>query len=307
MKRRYFIVLAAVMMSVYLSGQVGDTITLAAGCSYLGEPLPRGVTLFASNSEAESAIKRIVDASGLTANFDVQAAGVPNAMATIRGERRLILYNPFFMTEMEQKAHNKWAALAVLAHEIGHHLNGHTLTRTGSSPKIELEADVYSGFILQRIGASLLEAKSALEALQEPPLQPGEQRTHPPKNDRLAAVGSGWSKACDADSKCSTGSVPRPNPAPEPGPTTRRPEPEIKPGPNSCEYANDDECDEPVLCDRGTDTNDCRVRTTRQRDTQRPASVCSTIYGTCPMIQAIPPGTTCTCFTAFGPIVGVAR
>ena len=313
MTRIHAAALVTWLATVGTSAQIGDTITIVAACSYLGEALPPAVTMFAPNAEAETAIKRIVDASGLAPNFDVQAAGVENAAATLRGERRLILYSPFFMSEMREKTGSQWASMAVLAHEIGHHLNGHTLTRTGSSPKVELEADQYSGFILQRMGASIGDAKSALESLPDGPA-PGPGSTHPPKTDRLAAVGSGWSKACDADPRCASGDSALPPPAPAanrrpaetafPSGDQASPPLEIADGPNSCEFAYDDECDEPNLCALGTDTADCRQR---RRAEPSPAAVCATIFGACPMMEVVEPGAGCTCFTAFGPIGGVAR
>jgi hypothetical protein len=148
---------------------------------------------------------------------------------------------------------------------------------------------------------------------------PNQPRTHPPKNDRLAAVGSGWSKSCDNDPRCSTPpsqSAPsaRSNSPSSSFPNSdssasRQPRRQLEAdttGPNSCEFANDGECDEPNLCERGTDTNDCRG-SRRRPSSPRAAEVCSTIFGACPMMEAIPPGSSCTCFTAFGPVAGVSR
>jgi hypothetical protein len=162
------------------------------------------------------------------------------------------------------------------------------------------------------MGASIRDAKSALESL--PDVAPSPESTHPPKNDRLAAVGSGWGKACDADPRCASGDSTLPPtrpPANTPAgtetafPTSDKVSPpiEIVDGPNSCEFAHDDECDEPNLCERGTDTADC----SQARETPVAASVCATMFGACPMVVEIVPGSSCTCYTAFGPIGGVAR
>ena len=85
-----------------------------------------------------------------------------------------------------------------MAHEVGHHLNGHTLSDVGSRPKRELEADYYSGFILQRLGANLDDARVAMLKLGSD----SGSRTHPARHDRLAAIGNGWMKACDSDPNC---------------------------------------------------------------------------------------------------------
>ena len=308
--------MSAILAVAAAHAQVGDTMAIGAACSYGGEAIPSRATLFASDREAEDTIKRIVEASGLTQNFEVKAAGVPNAAAVLRDGHRFVLYNPFFITEMRDRTHNRWAPIAIMAHEVGHHLNGHTLTSSGSQPKLELEADLYSGFILQRMGASMADAKSAVESLPDDSKTPSS--THPPKLDRLAAVGSGWQRACDAEHCSDANSSPasgRPS-----RPTAGRREQNgsfpktddaaandlaqrIRRGPDSCEYARDGECDEPTLCAPGTDTTDCRAP--RVPDL---ATMCVTNFGSCELtISRGPKGGVCTCFTLWGPIVGVAR
>lgn len=89
--------LAFAMFSEPGSAQVMETVTTSDTCSYFGESVPDSVTTFASDAEAVGVIKRIVDASGLTQNFRIHAAGVPNAAAVIEGDTRLILYNQRFM------------------------------------------------------------------------------------------------------------------------------------------------------------------------------------------------------------------
>jgi hypothetical protein len=81
----------------------------------------------------------------------------------------------------------------VLAHEIGHHLNGHTVTSSGSQPSLELEADEFSGFVLRKMGASLTEAQAAMKTLASV----NSSRTHPGQYDRLASIEKGWNHADD--------------------------------------------------------------------------------------------------------------
>ena len=83
----------------------------------------------------------IVDASGLAPNFEVAAAPIPNAAAVQDGSVRRVLYNPQFIDGLSALTGSRWAPLSVLAHEIGHHLNGHTLAQSGSQPGLELEAE----------------------------------------------------------------------------------------------------------------------------------------------------------------------
>ena len=313
MRNLTHVLVVVIFLSVGVDGraQIGDSVSLDESCSYSGGDLPENVVTFASNEEAEEAIARIVDVSGLMATgFKVVAAGIDNAAATIEGTTRYILYNQTFMREILSSGGSDWKAMSILAHEVGHHLNGHTLDERGSRPTIELEADYFSGYVLQKLGASLRDAQAAMEEFgsEEGTL------THPPKHDRLAAVANGWSKACDQDASC------REPIGPSPG---RRniPPSVVQGGPDSCEYAGDGYCDEPDLCDRGTDTTDCQVaRRLRDRDPLNfppmpapqaayplPAQVCVTSGGTCTMMVQIPPGLFCTCYTAYGVVSGVAR
>ena len=184
---------------------VGD-IDLGDNCSYFGEPLPENVRTFSSDSEAEQAIRDIVDAIGLVPRFETMAAGVPNAAAVIEGDRRFILYNQHFMRSVRQQTGNRWAPISILAHEIGHHLNAHTLSQSGSRPDIELEADVFSGNVLQRLGASVDDARAAMELLGS---DTGSS-THPARRDRLAAITNGWMRACRDDERCNDTPPPSP-------------------------------------------------------------------------------------------------
>lgn len=88
-----------------------------------------------------------MDGSGLIGNFEIRVTGVPNAATITEGSQRYILYNQNFIREISTVAESEWAATSILAHEVGHHLNGHTLDGRGSRPTIELEADYFSGYI----------------------------------------------------------------------------------------------------------------------------------------------------------------
>ena len=148
---------------------------------------------FASTSEARHYAQEIIDVVGLKPNFEVMAAQVDNAAAVVYGGKRYVLYNPNFINALVQKTGNKWAAVSVLAHEIGHHLNGHTVSSSGSNPAIELEADEFSGFVLRKMGASLADAQAAMRVLAAQTAS----RTHPAQYDRLDYIARGWQRADD--------------------------------------------------------------------------------------------------------------
>ena len=163
---------------------------------YFGSRTPVDLFGFESEPDAIAAVDRIVNASGLRRNFEVRATGdVGNAAAAIWEEERLLLYNPTFMQEMEDRTGNRWSGISIMAHEIGHHLQGHTIEAGGSYPAIELEADEYSGFILRRLGATLTDAQAVMAEI-------GSERgsdTHPAKSARLTAIAIGWRAGGGAD------------------------------------------------------------------------------------------------------------
>ena len=160
-------------------------------CSYYGEPISSNIAGFASSSEAVGAIATIIDAVGLQPKFQIRSANIPNAAAVVSAGQRYILYNPTFISSIEKATKTKWASIAILAHEIGHHLNGHTLLGAGSRPSIELEADEFSGFVLRKMGASLADAQVAMRVMASGVASP----THPAKGDRLQSIANGWYKS----------------------------------------------------------------------------------------------------------------
>ena len=188
-KTTQLLVLLITTLNVFSQKQ----ITIGKSCSYYGEKMPTKAYTFSSDNEAEAALKLITDASGLSSNFTIVAGNVPNACATMiynaktKELERYIIYNQTFMYNISKKI-NYWASISILAHEVGHHLNGHSLQLGGSRPSLELEADKFSGFIMAKIGATLEEAQSAINSL----VSEQGSTTHPPKSARLAAIANGW-------------------------------------------------------------------------------------------------------------------
>lgn len=160
-------------------------------CSYYGEVIDGKVRGSSASDSAYTVIQNIVDIVGLKANFEIRKASIPNASAVIYNGERYILYNGKFIKQVNKATGTQWASVSILAHEIGHHLNGHTLGSGGSRPEIELEADEFSGFVLRKMGASLSEAQAAMKVASS--IQASE--THPGKSDRLQAIAVGWIRA----------------------------------------------------------------------------------------------------------------
>jgi hypothetical protein len=174
-------------------------------------------------SQAAGIIREITDAVGLQPRFELRATDqVDNAAAVVYNGKRYLLYNPEFLAAVNRAGHTDWAGISILAHEMGHHLNGHTLRGGGSQPQDELEADEFSGFVLRRLGASLAQAQAAMATVS-----PEEgSTTHPGLAPRLAAISRGWHRATAQIVASSQAGSAQPSAqpiAPAPRPTPRPP------------------------------------------------------------------------------------
>lgn len=147
-----------------------------------------------SAASIQDMLDDIMNVTGLQTNFELKAAKVLNIEASISHKKRLILYNPAFIEWVSRATNDKWGVIALLAHEIGHHLNGHTLKRSGSAPAVELEADEFAGFVLRRMGATLKEAQEVMIYIAKTQAS----ATHPARSDRMEAIEKGWRRAVQA-------------------------------------------------------------------------------------------------------------
>lgn len=170
-------------------------------CSYDGKALKVDASTLKTSTEANgtAAVSRIMRYTGLPQNFTITESAVPNAAALIvMGQdgvpKRVIAYNRQFMQEVARATEDyDWSGTSILAHEIGHHLSGHTLLVGGSKPPIELEADKFSGFVLFKMGATLPQAEKAIATL----IPQSDGPTHPGRKRRLDAVKAGWIQSCE--------------------------------------------------------------------------------------------------------------
>lgn len=141
------------------------------------------------DSQIDFVIKDICEHIGLACNFDVFPARVPNAMAYMIEGKRVVMYNPQFIAELQHDHENpSWETLSVLGHEVGHHLLGHIFISDANFPARELEADRFSGFLLYRMGSSLNEAQANIRTMA----QENETPSHPGRARRLEAIEQGW-------------------------------------------------------------------------------------------------------------------
>lgn len=182
--------LAAMLIIIDLGAQ--EPIRLTHACAYDGETADPELYGFESATEADSIVTEILNAVSLEKNFTLLASNCANALATVNGGERYILYSTAFLEQFKSDAHTRWAAYSVLAHEIGHHLNNHNFAEAdpGKRKKMELEADKFSGGVLRLLGAKLEDAQAGLENFA---VETGSL-THPPKSARREAITVGWKK-----------------------------------------------------------------------------------------------------------------
>jgi len=172
---------------------------------------------FSSVYEAKEVVNSMLDIIQWKENFNLREQnGIQNAYATISRGQRFIVYDNNFLEDIDAYAKTKWASISTMAHEMGHHYYNHVVSGQGSNIPSEIEADAFSGYILQKEGASLAYALAAMTAI-------GTDRasaTHPAKRDRLAAITRGWNAARANTSATAANSGSQTNNTPPPTPTS---------------------------------------------------------------------------------------
>ena len=121
---------------------------------------------FVSDINAEKALNKVLSVIGASKRIALMPCNkIDNCIAITSKGIRYILFDKEFMKDISNNT-NSWSNLSILAHEVGHHINGHSLdlivyANDGASPpslaesrQMELEADEFSGFIMYKLGAS---------------------------------------------------------------------------------------------------------------------------------------------------------
>ena len=184
MKKYFFFLLLCVTISAQ-----AQKIT---GCGFKVPPRSQLKTNFASVYEAKDILNNMLDSINWKENFSVREQnGIRNAYATIIRNARWIIYDNNFLEDIDAYSATKWASISVLAHEMGHHYYNHVISGQGSTPPKEIEADAISGYVMERLGATLNESLAAMNAIASDQAS----ATHPGKRDRLTAITRGWNTA----------------------------------------------------------------------------------------------------------------
>ena len=165
---------------------------------------------FGTDVEAEKGLDRILSAIGASKRFVLQpCSNINNAVAASYKGIRYIFYDRDFMFSINSG--NNWGNLFILAHEVGHHINGHSLDLVLYAAEVvepktlvnkrqqELEADEFAGFVLAKLGAPLSAVNKVISKSSNN--SDDSYSTHPSRNKRLNAVSRGYNKASSTNSK----------------------------------------------------------------------------------------------------------
>jgi len=160
---------------------------------------------FSTDSDAQDAVDKILSVIGTSQKPVLQAcSNINNAVAVAYKGQRYILYDRAFMNSLTKGNNKYWSNMFILAHEVGHHINGHSLdiilySKDVINPKSlstrrkqELEADEFAGFVLAKLGATLKQTSKVL--LNLPRISNENTSTHPLKEKRVLSVNVGWRK-----------------------------------------------------------------------------------------------------------------
>lgn len=173
------------------SSPIGKIENLHFGCGFNKDLSKPDLNLSMPNQREINEIQNILSYSGIPMNFEVYSANIENAVATIINNKRYIIYDPKLLGFADRNSNSYWNSMSILAHEIGHHLSGHTMRNDIDSHKRELEADKFSGFILFKMGASIEQATYTISVLGTEE----DSESHPSKYKRIDAITNGWYEA----------------------------------------------------------------------------------------------------------------
>lgn len=175
--------------------EVGRIAKLEVGCNFYNTASENELEIFLPNDKEIDELRSITRFSGLPLNFKIYRANINNAVATIINGERYILYDSRLLNFANDQTASFWSSISILAHEIGHHLSGHTLNQLTDNHLAELEADKFSGFVLYKMGATLEQATSAIATIGSNI----DTESHPSKTKRIRAISNGWNEAYRLD------------------------------------------------------------------------------------------------------------
>jgi hypothetical protein len=165
----------------------GETFTLTPN-----QELIKSISFAPNDDETQEIFDNVSRYTELTSNIYTVPVTQKINLLICPGQVNFIAYNGDWVQALYDQTNTPWALYTLIAHEIGHYVKAHDRTSVGSNYQIELEADEYAGSILAKMGSCLSDAEIAYRSkIME---KSHTSDTHPPINQRLEAVKSGWKK-----------------------------------------------------------------------------------------------------------------
>ncbi|WP_020568640.1 M48 family metalloprotease [Neolewinella persica] len=178
------------VLSSSLTGQI--RLDLKEGCNYThGVNNMSDFYGYAPSEDAQQIVKKILDIVNIShKRFQVIAGNVNSAMATKEGEVNYIIYNELFINKFRQDVNQEYAIYSILAHELGHLIQGHDLGEKDPDrrARYELEADEFSGTILRSLCSTQEQALFAIRNLNSTIKDP----LYPPLSAREQMIATSW-------------------------------------------------------------------------------------------------------------------
>jgi hypothetical protein len=153
-------IFSLLVLAYTLPAQETLDITFDHLCLYHGEEWPSEIYQFPSNPNVEVLKDEILKNNLIEQNFEFISANVPTISVALQDGKYYILYSRRFFKNADRATQ-----LAMLAHAIGHVVNGHTFTESSQIPgeydsfdchlpsaQEEMEADEWAGYGLCRAG-----------------------------------------------------------------------------------------------------------------------------------------------------------
>ncbi len=161
MQKHPFFILILFALGSPAFGQDFLQINTAQRCIYHGNEMPKELYSFEPSDSIEQLKDEILQKTGYPQNFEFLCANVPSVVAVVDKGKRYVLYSrKFFNTQPDRSVR-----LALLAHEIGHHVNEHNLLGGKPDEGEEMEADEFMGYALFWCVVSESEAERIAERL----------------------------------------------------------------------------------------------------------------------------------------------
>lgn len=188
MKRLILVFLAWLFRLISSEAQYPLEIPLEHRCSFSGKVNEDELFEYPANPKVQNWINVLLQAGGVSQNFTIKEANVQNIAAVYDTATytRYLLFSQHFI----ENANTKLEVFGALAHEIGHHVLGHTFQPWNRKAE-EMEADEFMGFCLGQVG-QIFSVQEAQEIVQ---ILPSPYKKKLTSQERKIAIDAGWQRA----------------------------------------------------------------------------------------------------------------